>query len=104
MKSIAWLDKKTWTRQAPSQRHKSYFPSQSIDVHPWWQGKGFRTHCLSAGIAAWQVLLQPAGEAAWCAAGLQGARMGVGAQPAGWHLIGSVALHKPLGLSGLKEP
>lgn len=72
-----------------------------MDVHPWWQeGKGFGTHCLSAGIAEWQVLLQPAGEAVWCAADLQGAKMG--AQPAGWGLIRSLALHKPSGLSGPK--
>lgn len=66
-------------RQAPSQCHKSFFPSQNMDVHPWWQeGRGCGAHCVSAGTAAWQVLLQPAGEAAWCAAQLQGARMGVG--------------------------
>lgn len=53
-------------------------PNQSMDVHPWWQeGKGIGTHCLSAGIAAWQVLLQPAGEAAWCAAELQSCRDGI---------------------------
>lgn len=102
MKSIAWLDKKN---QWPG-RHQSAsqaLPSPNMDVHPWWQeGKGFGTHCLSAGIAAWQVLLQPAGEAAWCAAELQGARMGVGAQAAEWDLIGFVALHTPSGLSGLK--
>lgn len=72
-------------------------PGQNMDVHSWRQeGKGFGTHCLSAGIAAWQVLLQPAGEAVWCAEScrVQGWRSGHSLL-GGIDWIGFVALHKP---------
>lgn len=73
-------------RQAPTQCHEPFL------VQMWmYSPGGLREkdlgHTLSAGIAAWQVLLQPAGGAACCAAELQGARMGV--RP---RLLGGISL------------
>lgn len=60
---------------------------------------------LSVGIAAWQLLLQLAGEAAWHAVELHGAGDGDwGGKLLAWTLTltGFVELHRHSGQSGLK--
>lgn len=94
-------------RQAPRQCH---WPSQSRYTCPFLVGggKGDLGHAifqLSAGIAAWQLLLQLAGEAAWHAVELHGAGDGdQGGKLLAWTLtlIGFVELHRHSGQSGLK--
>ena len=94
-------------RQAPRQCHS---PSRSRYACPFPVAGGKRDleHAvfqLSAGIAAQQLLLQPAGEAAWHAAELYCAGDGDwGGRLLGWTLtlIGFVGLHRHSGQSGLK--
>lgn len=95
-------EKSQWTGRHHA--NVTALPSPDMRAHPWWQEKkGSGTCCLSAAIAARQLLLQSAGEAAWHAAELCGAGDGdPGGRLLGGTLMGFVAPHRHSGQSRLK--